>query len=278
MKPTLLPILLAALAPLIHLGAATITLTDPNADYSATSTADPQGWPVQTTGYLSYGSDVNEFTYFTNLNDFNSVNGAPLGEENFATAFSNWANGNGWSLQNGGSLDNLTMSISTFDTFATPTVGGVEIQVDFSVGIGYTGPALNSLFWIQGLMINYRPGDNGNANYNTMDSFTFNQLGGTPTAITGNPFTVAGDVTVDDPLYPYQYADRHFYDKPQGIWPIDSFRGEALLATADGTNKVITVYNGGVNYGFDLIPEPSAAILVVIFSGYAVARRRRATH
>ena len=40
---------------------------------------------------------------------------------------------------------------------------------------------------------------------------------------------------------------------------MDSFRAEAFLTTVNTATKTLTLYDGGVDYGFDLytIPEPT---------------------
>ena len=88
----------------------------------------------------------------------------------------------------------------------------------------------------------------------------------------------AGGKPYCDLANPFQDADRHFYDKPTGVYPIDSFRGIALLSNVDSTNKVLTVYDTGLNYGFDLfvIPEPGTFVPICAGLGLLFVLRRRA--
>ena len=65
-----------------------------------------------------------------------------------------------------------------------------------------------------------------------------------------------------------------FYEIPA------SFRAIALLSAVNTTTDVITVFNDGVNYGFDLnytaIPEPSLRIVsLLLFAVLFIAHRRR---
>ena len=81
---------------------------------------------------------------------------------------------------------------------------------------------------------------------------------------------MAEDRAYCDPIYPFQSADKHFFDGPQAFWPDESFRGIALLSTVtfvtdamgDITERDLTVYYG-VSWGFDLsVPEPGTILLL----------------
>jgi hypothetical protein len=275
--------LLVCFLPLL-VPAASISLTDAGATYSATATnCTGFGGPwtaCGANGYLSYGTGITS-TEFFNFSGFNNPGGA--GEETFTdsfNAFAGTAAGAGWTLNTGAALD-LTYSVSTFRTFATSSNGGVEIQVDISLPVGSTVD-ISTLFWSQALAVNYKVQDAAGVNHSppvlAMDSFSFN-LGGSaiPPGSTCSD-TGAGGKAYCDPLYPFQYGDRHFYDKPTGLYPIDSFRGIAMLSSVDFTNKVLTVYPTGVSYGFDLWVVPEPGTYVMISAGLAaiiVLRKRR---
>jgi hypothetical protein len=213
-----------------------------------------------------------------NVAGFNTT--STLGEETFASSFSAWTNttaGTGWRLADGGALD-VNYDITQFQTQASQTGGGVAINVDVAAGADSPN-ALNGLVWTQALLVNYLvtdpPGTNHDPPISAMDTFSFN-LGGS--AIPAGS-TCSNSATIYcDPAYPFQYpADQHFYDNPTGLYPIDSFRGIALLSSVDYTNKVLTVYDTGVDYGFDLYvsPEPGTLFLIPAGLGVVFFMRRR---
>jgi hypothetical protein len=227
------------------------------------------------------------------------------GDESFATAFTTWntATGAGWTLLEQAALANLAYTIGTFNTSANTSGGGVQIGITVAPQAGYNGPPTGDLVWTQGLEIDYTVAPNGGAqaipSINTLDDYYFN-TGGTASGGSGNfsnpclaiptspnnttPSTIGASPAGSaycDPIYPFQDGRQGFFDHPQGIYPMDSFRGEAFLSTVNTRTKTLTVYDGGVNYGFDLFvtPEPSlrllaGAVLVLLLA----VRRFREQH
>jgi hypothetical protein len=269
------------------LSAGSIDVTDPSPTYAASaSNCTGFGGPWQScgaTGYLSWGSSVSTTELF-NFSGFNNSGGA--GEERFLDSFNAWTNtaaGAGWTLVDGGQLD-LDYHISQFETFAAPSSGGVNITIDIARQDGYTGPALNTLVWTQALAINYLVTDAAGVNHSppvfSLDTFAFN-LGGSaiPAGATCDN-NGAGGKPYCDPAYPFQYADQHFFDGPTGVYPADSFRGIALLSSIDRATSTLTVYDTGVNYGFDLWVSPEPGTLFLIPAGLGaifLLRKRRAS-
>jgi hypothetical protein len=142
---------------------------------------------------------------------------------------------------------------------------------------------------LQGLIISYRPPNGATTNppFNTMDTFSFNQFAGGCDAVPGPPNannnTTPSNVGASvngycDPLYPVQFADKHFVDTPKGGYALDSFRGVALLSTittkTNGagavTERDVTVY-GGVSYGFDVFVTPEPSTYALFLGGMLLA-------
>jgi len=190
------------------------------------------------------------------------------------------------------------------------------------LAMGVTAPAAGQLVWTQALYINYQPnapangGPNAANPANTLDDYTFNTGGrGGPvpgprpgTTISG-PFgqqaqripppganapysTVGANVppgtpAYADPIYMFQgprmNGINRFFDGPSGAYAIPaSFRGIALLTAVNPATKTLTVFNDGIDYGFDLepiiagAPEPSMMVLSgLAVSGMLIAHRRR---
>jgi hypothetical protein len=291
----------------IQISQAGTIVVEPGATFSASV---PQcnfpggpGGPCFTTGYLSRTPDTATSTFIVGY-----FNGTDPTTQTFTTAFNTWngATGNLWTLVNGGALD-VTYSV-TFSTTATADVGGIDITVNLkNYKAAPGGPTLDQLVWTQGLYTNFSPttpkGTNIEPPANTLDNYRFN-MGSGPV---GGPFRVACEALPGqtpgannttpanigatpagkaycDPIYPFQYADKHFFDGPRGFWPRDSFRAHALLSTVtfltDNTGKItgrrLTVYDG-VSYGFDLaVPEPGQLLpLAAALLAFALWQRRR---
>ncbi len=220
---------------------------------------------------------------FMDLSSFGAGTGG-LGEESFATAFANTL-GAGWSLTQGPTaLAGITLTVTSFGAGSYSNVGGIgSTNPNITVTVGGTlnnpgDPALGQLAWIQGLEIDYQPGLPGNSSYNTgtdynvLDDATFNNLTAGCTAVPASlNATTPSNVPASpqngkycDPIYPFQYTSRMFYDAPLAPWPNGSFRGIAMLATIDTVSKTVNVY-GGVTYGFDnpVAPEPGTWMLLL---------------
>jgi len=181
---------------------------------------------------------------------------------------------------------------------------------------GIIAPEASQLIWTQALYINWQPSAPANGApmpakpANTLDDYTFNTGGsGKPVPGVMGPFgvppkqipataknapysTVAPNVPPQtvayaDPIYPFQGPRKNginsFSDSPFNAYQIPaSFRAITLLSVVNTQTKTLTVFNDGINYGFDLepiiagAPEPSFTFLscVVIF-GILIAHRTR---
>jgi hypothetical protein len=244
-----------------------------------------------------------------------NFDGTPPTTQTFETTFTNWnlaqgANYGGmWAIKNGGNLD---MTFNVIDTaVAGPILGGIKpFTIDATKNAGYMGPDIGQLGWTQALYVSYGtqppfPTDL-KPPLNTLDTYSNSKGNGKPnTAFTNACLPIPGqmpgannttpatigpspaDTAYCDPIYPFQYANAHFYDGPQAYWPDESFRAIALLSTvtfltnAQGaiTERDLTVYNG-VNWGFDLsvvqTPEPGTILLMMPSLVFLAVLRRRA--
>lgn len=226
-------------------GCATISITD-QAVYSVLGNPCPAAFP--NCGSRAFIED--------------EVIGA--GDIRFNNAFNAWnltqPADQKWTLKPAAPDLNVVYRVYDFTAVADVDFGGLNIGItlnNFSDNSVFRG----DLYWVQGLFVNYAPGVNANsalAPYNALDTFTLNQIN-----IPGqcnnfsNPYC--------DPMYPFQNDERSFIDQPRGPYAYSSFRGSALVAEVDRTNRVLTVYSG-VSYGFDLFqtPEPGTWMLCVI--------------
>jgi hypothetical protein len=167
----------------------------------------------------------------------------------YKNAFNRWNTDGSWTMNGDGTLPGGKFLISTFNTFLQTQnthfdTGGVEIQIDWS----YAGADKGDFFWTQAILRNFDP--HGGA----MQPENFNLDLKTPC-----DSTHANLSKTCPPLYPFQYGDRHFYDRPVGPIPYGHEDFLAELAKVDWTAKKLTLY-GGVAYGFQLsVPEPSTA-------------------
>jgi hypothetical protein len=188
------------------------------------------------------------------------------------------------------------------------------IQPDLAQGV--TAPAMGQLVWTQALYINWQPSAPANgaptpANpANTLDDYTFS-TGGRGMAVPGvsgafgqaarqipataqnAPYSTVGanappgTTAYADPIYPFQGPRRNgingFSDGPFNTYAIPaSFRGIALLSAVNTQTRTLTVFNDGIDYGFDLepiiagAPEPSLMVLSgLMISAMLIAHRRR---
>lgn len=221
--------------------AVTITVTDATPTYTATKPTCKAGTYVncKSKAHLNTtslaGTDAEFKKSFDKWNDTNAA-------------------GSKWTLANGGNLPGGVFNVSTFDAFAIDDRGGVEIQIDWT----YSGTDKGEYKWTQGIYKDYLSDGTKVSPYYKMDVIA------------------AGCDNTDllkqcPPLYPYQYGDRHFYDKPEGPWPNSFWEGRAFLSKADFTTRTLTVLEG-VNYGFRLsVPESDTLILMILgFFGLAL--------
>lgn len=258
--PTLVPLLRTLLATatiaLVPLGARaiTVTVTDPNPTYVATR-ADCMGY-FDSKPYKDCKSTA-------------SIAAASIGgaDAEFKKSFDAWnaglANDKKWTLVDGGKLPGGELKVTVFDAYVTNTTGGVEINVVWEYDESKTGIAKDLFKWSQGLRDNYITSP-----AKMVPLFYEMDVGGSTTS----------------PLYPFQYADRHFYDRPVAPLTEGTFIAKALLARVDDTFRTLTTYEG-VAYEFQLsgvvpVPEPGTAGLLGL-GGLGLLMwsvRRRAAH
>lgn len=198
----------------------------------------------------------------------NFPGGSSPSADTFTTAFNSWnaANGDDWTLINGGTL-NLALTLATLQPGASTFTGGIDpVIATLSNYLPAAGdPSLSQLVWVQGLFINYSPKlGTLSAPITTLDTYSLSQgsassggafqtacepiPGQSPGPNNKTPATI-GAVTSGkaycDPIYPFQYGSTRngeqvdgttlstdfFYDAPQGAWPDNAFRAIALLAS-----------------------------------------------
>lgn len=264
------------------------------------------------TGFISGNVATSTSTFLPGV--FNGP--SPTGD--FADAFATWNStqlaSQKWSLVQGTLDGDATMNVTAFGVTAPPgAVGGISsINLDLTYNPARGDPTLGQLVWIQGLYVNYEPPSNPSTLQTTLDTYSFSRngglppssgpfagpcisLGATPAASTttildfSNP-TSSGSAAYCDPIYPFQYSSKLFFDAPQGYYsPSGSIRAIALFGTvtyvtdaADNiSGRILTVY-GGVNYGFDntasnapTVPEPSSWLLAIGAVPVAITLYRR---
>ncbi|MCU0868753.1 MAG: PEP-CTERM sorting domain-containing protein [Burkholderiales bacterium] len=184
----------------------------------------------------------------------------------FRKAFDAWNGrntaGGQWNLKDGGALPGGKFEISTFDADARATVGELIIQIDWA----YDGADKGDFKWAQALQAN----------------FTVSPRAAVPAYFDMDVGAAAGcdDATLlkqCPPLYPFQYADRKFYDGPRAPWPDGLFDGWTFLSKVDRTTRTLTIYEG-VEYGFKLsarlVPEPGTWVMVLVLGSAAAWRSR----
>jgi hypothetical protein len=174
----------------------------------------------------------------------------------FKKSFDAWNKGlaedKKWTMADGGKLPGGEFKVSTFQATVGNTIGGVKIRIDWD----YAGADKDKFQWAQGLLDNYVIG---------------------PPAKIVDPFYEMDNLgSTTSPLYPYQYADRHFSDGPTGPMPNGSFSARTFLSQIDAAKRVLTLYEG-VSYGFVLsataVPEPAG--LALALAGVALLMGRR---
>jgi hypothetical protein len=185
----------------------------------------------------------------------------------FRQAFEAWNAGNpagsAWTLKNGGALPGGALTVGIFDAIAETESGGLEFQINWS----YTGADRADFRWVQGLKDNYDESGNIGASSFELD-------------VKAEGCDNSALDRQCPPLYPFQYADSRFYDKPDGPWPNGSFDAVFLLSKADFAARELTVYEG-VSWGFALsaapIPEPSTYLMLALGLGLIGVQRLRNT-
>ena len=186
----------------------------------------------------------------------------------FNNAFNAWnlmqPLGQKWTLQAAAADLNVVYRVYDLTSIADVDVGGLNIGVsldNFTNNTVFRG----DLYWVQGLFLNYAPGVASNvalAPYNALDTFTFNMLNiPGPCNNFSDPYC--------DPLYPFQTDQRSFIDQPRGQYLYSSFRGSALLATINRSDRILTAYSG-VSYGWDLFQVPESASWMLCLGGLVV--------
>ncbi len=243
------------------------SVSEPTCQASVGNTLVQQTNCTNTTYSPSFGAGLN--TRF--------VAGAfPTGNpsaDSFATAFAAWdsqysATYGNWKVVDGGTL-NLNLSVASFGAdLGTYTAGISSVQVDISnYNPAANRPALSQLAWTQALFLTYTPTLGSlAAPIETLDTYSLSQgaagSGGAFQAAcealpSGAPATinqVSSGKAYCDPIYPFQYTSKLFYDAPQGAWANDSFRAVTLLSSANTQTDTLTVYQG-FTYGFTLATD-----------------------
>lgn len=243
----------------LHSWAIEIKITDATPTYEA-SVPSCTGWN---------GKKYKDCKSKAKIDDKKSADGK---NDAFAKSFKAWNDANAadkkWTLKDGGALPGGKLTVSTFDALAFEANGGLEIRMEWD----YAGADKGDFKWSQGLYDNYISSPRSVVKpFHEMD------------------VKAAGCDNTNllkqcPPLYPFQYADRHFYDKPLGPWPDSFFDAVALLSKADFAKRELTVYEG-VSYGFALsatlvpVPEPEtwASMLAGLLALGWAARRRTAS-
>jgi len=105
--------------------------------------------------------------------------------------------------------------------------------------------------------------------------------------VPANTPAVGFSTAYNDPIYPFQGPGTPGFpapsinsiaDMPRGYYQTPaSFRAIALLSAINPTTKTITIFNDGIDYGFDLkTPEPSLRMVSVLLSAMLfIAYRQR---
>jgi hypothetical protein len=196
-----------------------------------------------------------------------SIAGANPALADFTTSFNAWnaANGNLWTLINGGTL-NVPISATLSPAIGNGGGGVGSIIVtpgDYTPTAGQ--PSLSQLVWTQALFTNYTPTAGViTGPVVTLDTYSLSAgspgsggafqspcvpiPGQSPGADNTAPSTIGAvpsNSAYCDPIYPFQYSteytgdtlngitltDDFFFDAPEATWPDAAFRSVALLST-----------------------------------------------
>jgi hypothetical protein len=235
----------------------TIKLTDPKADFFADGNDPCPRDPA--------GLDDCWVRSFLNTNPANET--WDLWKDGWNAWNNTQPEGKKWELIHGAFLYG-TLNITTFDTFNNcPGTGGVEVRAYFVPEDGDP----TKWYWAQALYYNYEVG----GSVPDHDSSP-------PAARHGMDISPSGTPADHNapPLYPYQYSDGHFYDRPRAYCLDEStvfFNAIAMIVNCDYENRKLTAYEGfsyGWNFNCIDIPEP-ATLLLLGLGGLALLRRRR---
>jgi hypothetical protein len=282
----------AFFATITLLGAAPASATIISSSASLASCTNSRGQTVSgCTDTIYYSTDTaTDTTPFIS----GTIDGDNTLNADFVTAFNNWnaANGDDWTLVDGGTLD-LTLTLSIGASLSTDSGGISPVIVNISNYVqGADDPSLSQLVWTQALFSNYTPtaglvstpkitldtyslsaGSSGSGAFTTactpIPSGPNADNNTTPSTIGATPSGTA----YCDPIYPFQYSSSDngdsvggvtlgtdfFYDAPQGPWTSGAFRAVTLLSTVTvDTNASGTVTGDiltvyqGFEYGFTL--------------------------
>jgi hypothetical protein len=263
--------------------------------------------PCLDTAFVSTTLATTNSTFLTG--NFNGV--APPQTPSIApifAAFNTWNAGagqNDWSIVSGGNLNNLTLTVNSFTAAPNgPVVAGMRIGVQVTGNAQYSGPAMNHLVWTQVSYENYFPASSSSNPTTSLDEYSTKAGSANPApfnqscvSLPANGAFPSGGVGTArgycDPIFPFQglKGTASFVDEPTGPWAAPaSFRAIALLSTVKPptfdamgnllTRGVLTVYDAGIDYGFDLkTPEPGFKVvlsLMAIGAIYFKFRRRPA--
>lgn len=195
------------------------------------------------------------------------VGGAGGPSADFTSAWNSWNTsvGNTWTITTGGTLSaTAKFDVAIYDAYDNgPGLNvGTEIQINYTAGGANDPPRINA---------------NGN---NTLEN---NEAAWIQHIVTDQPLPAVPPNTpyldiaagpFPAPLYPFQYADSSFYDKPGRSQLPVSWMAEAYLCKIDYTAKRLTIYDG-VRWGFTAVPEPTTMAMLGLGAVGLIARRRR---
>jgi len=172
-----------------------------------------------------------------------------------------------WTLHLGALSDGAQLVVDLYRAYVNEgcgvTCGGAEIDILYEPGdgdpsiIGDDGIQDLDAVWTQSVFTNRKRDP----------------------SLPGNPYLDNAPDTVNPslgpPAYPFQYTDSSFYDMP-GRDADARWLAEAFLAQVDYTDRAVTLY-AGVEWGFQVVPEPPAWLLVAggLLLIVGVQRRRR---
>ncbi len=228
-----------------------VHVTDPNANNDNYFFADGTNpCPRETEPGVWADCYVRSYVSGQTANQFNPI---------FSQGWDAWNNSqpeNGrWTLEQGDTLYG-TLNIFEYSTFnLCPATGGVQVQASFTPFEYEDGSReLDAWYWCQAIYYNYEVGP-----------IPPHDTEPVPPRYRMDVMTTTGWLP---PIYPYQYPDGSFYDRPGAGCLEDStvfFDAVALICWADWNTRVLTVYEG-FSYGWKFTcqtPEPASVIGLV---------------